>query len=75
MEYDVQAHAILHLVKVEMETSEGQCRGWEVRVSRCQRLASKNRYAQAGRQNVSTALGIKKPLCWTLAFISAEAIL
>lgn len=68
-----------------METSEGQCRGWEVREGMCQWLAGKNCHAPAGRQNTRTALGIKKKkrkpkpknpnLSWTLVFISGEVIL
>lgn len=43
-----------------MKTSEGQCRGWEVREGMCQLFAGKNCHAPAGRQNPRTALGIKK---------------
>lgn len=39
-----------------------------MKVGKCQQLARKNHCSQAGRQNLSTAPGIKKPSagCWSL---------
>lgn len=63
----VQANEIADLVKVEMKTSKGQWRDSYtagVRAGRCQPLPTRSHGAQIGRQNLSTALGIKrnKPL-------------
>lgn len=63
MEYHVQANAIADLVKVEMKTSKGQWRdsySAGVRAGRGQPYPIRSHHAQAGRQNLSTSLGIKR---------------
>lgn len=70
--YYVQANAIADLVKVGMKTSKGQWRdsySAGLRVDRCQPCPTRSHHTQAGRQNLSTSLGIKRNPsvgCWPL---------